>query len=265
MRVGFLAQDCPHLQFQAKELARHMSQPTKGGVQRLKRVVRFLRGHSRPVQEFVMQESVSQLVVYTDSDWAGDEVERKSTSGVYLFHGRHLLRSSSSTQSVIATSVGEAEFYAFVRGCSIGLGAIAMSKDLGRSFKLVIRTDSSAAKGIATRRGVGKVRHLHTPCLWVQQRVFRKDLSVEKIPGPQNVADLGTKPLAATEMHRMLQMCGIVLKKVDMTWPCVLLRLERLRPQHDGGKVASAAGHRRTAVDRHAPLPLDFDRSTRSV
>ena len=41
MRIGFLAQDCPHLQFQAKELARHMSQPTKGGLHRLKRVVRF--------------------------------------------------------------------------------------------------------------------------------------------------------------------------------------------------------------------------------
>ena len=99
--------------------------------------------------------------------------------------------------------------YAFVRGCSIGLGAVSMAKDLGRTLRLVIRTDSSAAKGISTRRGVGKVRHLHTPCLWVQQRIFRKDLTVEKVAGPQNVADLGTKPLASADMHRYLSMCGI--------------------------------------------------------
>ena len=84
-----------------------------------------------------------------------------------------------------------------------------MAKDLGRTLRLVIKTDSSAAKGIASRRGVGKVRHLHTPCLWVQQRIFRRDLSVEKVPGPQNVADLGTKPVAAADMHRMLTMCGV--------------------------------------------------------
>ena len=213
MRLGFLAQDCPHLQFQSKELARHMSTPTRGAVHRLKRVCRFLKGYPRPVQEFVMQEPVAQLTVYTDSDWAGDEVERKSTSAVYLFHGRHLLRSSSSTQAVVATSVGEAEFYAFVRGCSIGLGAVSMAKDLGQSMRLVVRTDSSAAKGIASRRGVGKVRHLHTPCLWVQQRVFRRDLAVEKVAGPLNVADLGTKPLAAAEMHTFLARCGISFKE----------------------------------------------------
>ena len=59
MRIGFIAQDCPHLQFQAKELARRMSQPTRGAFQRWKRVARFLKGHRRPVQEFVMCRSRS--------------------------------------------------------------------------------------------------------------------------------------------------------------------------------------------------------------
>ena len=66
----------------------------------------------------------------------------------------------SSTQSVIATSVGEPEFYAFVRGCSIGLVAVSMAEDLHYDLRLVVRTDSSAAKGIGSRRGVGKVRHV---------------------------------------------------------------------------------------------------------
>ena len=88
-----------------------------------------------------------------------------------------------------------------------------MAKDLGQSMGLVVRTDSSAAKGIASRRGVSKVRHLHTPCLWVQQRVFRRDLTVEKVAGPLNVADLGTKPLAAAEMHTFLARCGISFKE----------------------------------------------------
>ena len=57
-------------------------------------------------------------------------------------------------------SVGEAEFYAFVKGCCIGLGGISMCRDFGRRYELIIHTDSSAAKGIVGRRGAGKVRGL---------------------------------------------------------------------------------------------------------
>ena len=113
----------------------------------------------------------------------------------------------------LTLQASKAEFYAFVRGCSIGLGAVSMAKDLHHDLKLVVRTDSSAAKGIGSRRGVGKVRHLHTPCLWVQQRVFRKEVSIEKIPGPSNVADMGTKPLAANDMMKNLEASGISFRQ----------------------------------------------------
>ena len=84
---------------------------------------------------------------------------------------------------------------ALVRGAAIGLGAVAMSADLGEMRKLVLVVDSSASRGMALRRGVGRVRHVHTPLLWVQDWQRRGDFRVVKIPGPKNVADLGTKPL----------------------------------------------------------------------
>ena len=101
-----------------------------------------------------------------DSDWAGDLLDRKSTSSTYLFHGRNLIRSATSTQTTVALSSGEAEFSALVKGASIGLGAVSLFNDLGAgTLQLELRTDSSAAKGIASRRGVGKVRHVRTPLL----------------------------------------------------------------------------------------------------
>ena len=59
-------------------------------------------------------------------------------------------------------SSGETEFMALVRGGSIGLGAKVTIEDFGQKFGVDLETDSSAAKGVATRRGVGKTRHLHT-------------------------------------------------------------------------------------------------------
>ena len=61
--------------------------------------------------------------------------------------------------------------------------------------KVDLNTDASAAKGIAMRRGVGKVRHIEVNQLWLQDRVSKGDFSVTKVRGDENPADLMTKHL----------------------------------------------------------------------
>ena len=74
-----------------------------------------------------------------------------------------MIKTWSTTQSVIALSSGEAEYYGMVKGGSVALGIQSMMKDMGTDrdvrIGVKIHTDASAAKGIATRRGLGKVRH----------------------------------------------------------------------------------------------------------
>ena len=57
-------------------------------------------------------------------------------------------------------------------------------------------TDLSAAKGIAHRIGLGKMRHLDVQLLWIQGRVRHGDFKVINVPGSTNPADLFTKFLA---------------------------------------------------------------------
>ena len=54
-------------------------------------------------------------------------------------------------------------------------------------------TGSSAAMGIAVRQGVGKVRHLDTKTLWIQQAVRTGRFQLRKVKGTENPADLFTK------------------------------------------------------------------------
>ena len=42
--------------------------------------------------------------------------------------------------------------------------------------ELVVHTDSTAARGIAKRTGVGRVRHLEVADLWVQDRLRKRGL-----------------------------------------------------------------------------------------
>ncbi len=76
-------------------------------------------------------------------------------------HGGHRIKSWSTTQTVVAMSSGESEYYGFVKGRCKGIGVSGLVHDLaGKDLQIDLETDSFAAKGIATRRGVGKVRHL---------------------------------------------------------------------------------------------------------
>ena len=72
-----------------------------------------------------------------------------------------------------------------------------MLKDLGIEAKIILYTDSTAARGIIHRAGLGELRHLETGYLWLQAAVKAKRLQVRKVLGTNNPADLFTKHLEA--------------------------------------------------------------------
>ena len=70
---------------------------------------------------------------------------------------------------------------------------------------MTVGTDSSAAKSFASRRGLGKNRHIMTKYLRFQDRVSAKDLGVAKLNTKHNRGDIFTKPLGAKERDRLLE------------------------------------------------------------
>ncbi len=191
-RANYLSADRLDLQFACKEVCRWMARPTAHAWEALKRVCRYLNRAPRLVYEF-RQQSVSHVEVYTDTDWAGCPKTRKSTSGGCVMLGEHAVKHWSSTQKSISLSSGEAEFAGVIRGAGQGLGYQALLRDLGVELPLRVWTDSSAAIGICTRQGLGKLRHLDTHTLWIQQAVRTRRVDLRKVAGESNPADLLTK------------------------------------------------------------------------
>jgi len=191
-RANYLAVDRLDCQFAAKEICRFMSKPTEASWTALKRLCRYLVGLPRMVFRFRWQEA-SHVDVFTDTDWAGCPRTRKSTSGGCVILGAHAVKSWSTTQSSIALSSGEAEFNGVVKGAGVGLGYQSLLRDLGIDVPVRVWTDSSAAVGICSRQGLGKLRHIDTHTLWVQQAVRSKRIELRKVSGEVNPADLFTK------------------------------------------------------------------------
>jgi len=154
MRAAYLSADRADIAEAVKSLARHMSSPTAYSWTRLKRLGRYLAGKMRVVQRFRPQKMFNVIRVYCDSDHAGDLKTRKSTTGLVCMLGQHCVKHSSNLQSTISLSSGESEFYALVKAGAAGLGLKAMLDEWLVPCDLVLLSDSSAARGIAARKGL---------------------------------------------------------------------------------------------------------------
>jgi hypothetical protein len=153
----YLAQDRSDIGFAVKELNRKMAKPTRGDQATLKTLKRYLLRVGRVIRIC----SASGTSEWTNTDYAGCKRTRKSTSEGVVKLGTH-------SQAIISLSSGEAEYYGLVKGGCIGRGARALLGDRGVRVRVKLKTDAS---GIASRNGLGKVRHIEVNQLRLQEEV----------------------------------------------------------------------------------------------
>ena len=135
-RGNYLAQDRTDIKFAVKELSKAMANPKMSDWDSLVNFARYLIGKEKHVQLFNYQRamadfSLKHITVWSDTDYAGCPISRKSTSGGVCMLGGHVIKSWCSTQAILALSSGEAEYYGLVRGAAHGLGIRSLMKDLG--------------------------------------------------------------------------------------------------------------------------------------
>nr|GFA21607.1 putative ribonuclease H-like domain-containing protein [Tanacetum cinerariifolium] len=83
----------------------------------VKRVFRYLKGKPY-LGLWYPKASPFDLVAYSDSDYAGASLDRKSTTGGCEFLGCRLISWQCKKQTIVATSSTEAEYVAAASGCA---------------------------------------------------------------------------------------------------------------------------------------------------
>ncbi|CAK0789057.1 unnamed protein product, partial [Prorocentrum cordatum] len=205
----YLAQDRTDIQRAVGMLASDQAAPTGLSWKRLLRLGRYLVGASdlgvfTPKADMkIYKKVVVHLRSFSDSDHGGKEAKRKSTTCGVRYADSVVLATLVRRQDLIAVSSGESEFYAL---STVAMGG-KMPRDLltwfGLRVEWTLETDSSAARAMSLRQGVGEVRHLDTRARWVQQATRMLGLKVLKCKGTENPSDIGTKP-HTSEVHEQL-------------------------------------------------------------
>ena len=121
-----------------------------------------------------------------------------------------------------------------LRDLGVDLGNTIPTQE-GRREKPVIevKVDASAGRGVAMRRGAGRIRHIATPTLWLQRYVSENIIAVTKQRGEDNVADLGTKHLDISTMTKHMLKCGF---KFSTGQSAMALKAELQSVEEDNAK-----------------------------
>jgi hypothetical protein len=197
-KLIYCSLDRTDLKFTIKYLSQGLSSPTKEHQHHLKVLARYLVG--KEVAELRFEPSPKDLleqnfvICYCDSDWAGNPVTRKSTSGGLVQWRGMPVSSWCRGQATIAQSSAEAELYAGNTGLSESMLVKSLLQEIGKTIEIIkLRTDSSAFIGFSEKPGVGTMKHIEIKQLVIQEGVRAGLLKLEKEPTATNKADLMTK------------------------------------------------------------------------
>ncbi|GJT61141.1 putative ribonuclease H-like domain-containing protein [Tanacetum coccineum] len=106
----------PNIMFTVCACSRFQVTPKTSHLSAVKRIFRYLKGKPK-LGLWYPRESSFDLESYSDSDYAGANLDRKSTTGGCQFLGRRLITWQCKKQTIVATSTTEAEYVAAASCC----------------------------------------------------------------------------------------------------------------------------------------------------
>ena len=120
--------------------------------------------------------------------------------------GNHLIKSWPKGQSTIALSLADADLYPIMKAASESLCILSILQDWNILIKSELICDASPAL-VITKSGLGKLRHIDTSYLWLQQESLKEKIKMQKVLGTENPADMNTKGLNGETIDKFLKEC----------------------------------------------------------
>ncbi|KAI3701418.1 hypothetical protein L6452_26471 [Arctium lappa] len=146
----YLTASRPDIMYATCLCARYQANPKESHLAAVKRIFRYLKG-TMDLGLWYPKDSGFDLIGYSDSDFAGSKVDRKSTTGSCQLLGGNLVSWSSKKQNSVSTSTAEAEYIAAGSCCAQILWMKNQLQDYDKVYShVLILCDNSSAKPLPT-------------------------------------------------------------------------------------------------------------------
>jgi hypothetical protein len=196
----------PDITFAVNRVCQFMHKPSNVHFVATKRILRYLKGTLH--KGVLFQPGPLALTAFTDADWAGDPLDRRSTFGVVVFLGHNLITWLAKKQHTVSHSSTEAEY----RSLATGVAELAWLRQVLCDLKLylpsapLIWCDNTSALALASNPVFhGHTKHIEVDFHFVHEKVVCGDLLLQFISTHDQLADIFTKALPSTWF---LQLCS---------------------------------------------------------
>ncbi|GJY69076.1 putative ribonuclease H-like domain-containing protein [Tanacetum coccineum] len=187
----YLTSSRPDIMFYVCACARFQVTPKVSHLHVVKRIFRYLKGQSK-LGICYPKDSPFDLEAFTDSDYAGASLDKKSTTGGCQFLGSRLISWQCKKQTIVANSTTKAEYVAATSCCGQVLWIQNQMLDYGYNFmntKIFIDNESTICivKNLVFH---SKTKHIEIRHHFIKDSNEKKLIQMIKIHTDQNVADL---------------------------------------------------------------------------
>src|SRR3954464_4374358 len=202
----YLTASRPDILFCVCLCARFQSDPRESHLTAVKRILRYLKGTTN-VGLVYRKSKEYNLVGFCDADYAGDRIERKSTSGSCQFLGSHLISWYSKKQATIALSTTEAEYVA-AAGCSTQMLWMKSQLEDYQIYEsnIPIFCDNTSAICLSKNPILhSKAKLIEIKHHFIRDYVQKGVISLNFVDTDHQWADIFTKPLAEDRFKFILK------------------------------------------------------------
>jgi hypothetical protein len=192
----YLCASRPDIMLSVCMCARFQANPKECHLLAVKRIFRYLV-HTPNLGLWYPKGSTFELLGYSDSDYAGCKVNRKSTTGTCQFIGRSLVSWSSKKQNSVALSTAEAEYVAAGACCAQLLWMKQTLKDYGCELtKIPLLCDNESAIKMANNPiNHSRTKHIDIRHHFLRDHEAKGDIAIHYVSTEKQLADIFTKPL----------------------------------------------------------------------
>ncbi|KAJ9557281.1 hypothetical protein OSB04_011895 [Centaurea solstitialis] len=207
----YLTATRPDIMFATCFCARFQANPKESHLAAVKRILRYLKG-TPELGLWYPKDSSFELISFTDSDYGGCKLDRKSTSGSCQFLGDKLVSWTSKKQNCVSTSTAEAEYVAAASCCSQVLWMKTQLLDYGYKLKRVpIYCDSESAIAITSNPVQhSKTKHIDIRYHFIKDNVEKGNIEMFFVQTDYQLADLFTKPLDEKRFNFLVSKLGML-------------------------------------------------------
>ena len=207
----YLTSSRPDIMFATCLCARYQADPKESHLMAVKRIFRYLKGTPN-LGLWYPKDSGFKLIGYSDSDFAGCKMDRKSTTGSCQLLGNRLVSWSSKKQHSVSTSTAEAEYVAAGSCCAQILWMQHQLADYGViATKTPIFCDNTSAIAITNNPVLhSRTKHIDIRYHFIRDHVMKEDIELHFMPTEYQLADLFTKPLDESRFNFLLGKLGML-------------------------------------------------------